>query len=73
MNSLGAKGAGEVGTIPAAAAIISAIEDALAPFGVRIDETPLSPPRLVALIRGGGPPPPQKPAGPGDDAPRRIA
>jgi aerobic carbon-monoxide dehydrogenase large subunit len=50
MNPLGAKGAGEVGTIPAAAAIISAIEDALEPFGVRLDEAPISPHRLVALI-----------------------
>ena len=31
-----AKGAGEVSTIPTAAAVISAIEDALQPFGVRI-------------------------------------
>jgi aerobic carbon-monoxide dehydrogenase large subunit len=51
MNPLGAKGAGEVGTIPAAAAVISAIEDALAPFGVAIDEAPVSPARLVELIR----------------------
>ncbi|HZT52642.1 MAG TPA: molybdopterin cofactor-binding domain-containing protein, partial [Stellaceae bacterium] len=49
-NPLGAKGVGEVGTIPAAAAVISAIEDALAPFGVRIAEAPVSPHRLVALI-----------------------
>jgi carbon-monoxide dehydrogenase large subunit len=53
MNPLGAKGAGEVGTIPAAAAIVAAIEDALAPWGVHIDEVPISPPRLVELIRQG--------------------
>ncbi len=35
LNPLGVKGAGEGGTIPAPAAIISAIEDALSPFGVR--------------------------------------
>jgi carbon-monoxide dehydrogenase large subunit len=52
-NPLGAKGAGEVGTIPAAAAVIAAIEDALQPFGVRICEAPLSPQRLVALIAAG--------------------
>ncbi len=51
MNPLGAKGVGEVGTIPAAAAIISAIEDALEPFGIEIDETPLRPQRLVWLVR----------------------
>jgi carbon-monoxide dehydrogenase large subunit len=50
LNPLGAKGAGEVGTIPAAAAVISAIEDALAPFGVRIAETPLIPQRILELI-----------------------
>jgi len=50
LNPLGAKGAGEVGTIPAAAAVISAIEDALAPFGVRIAETPLTPQRILQLI-----------------------
>ncbi len=53
VNPLGAKGAGEVGTVPAAAAVISAVENALAPFGVRIDEAPLSPQRLVALIAAG--------------------
>jgi carbon-monoxide dehydrogenase large subunit len=49
-NPLGAKGAGEGGTIPAAAAIISAIEDALAPFAISINEAPLLPGRLCALI-----------------------
>jgi carbon-monoxide dehydrogenase large subunit len=53
LNPLGAKGAGEVSTIPAAAAVIAAIEDALAPFGVRIVETPVTPQRLVELIRDG--------------------
>jgi carbon-monoxide dehydrogenase large subunit len=53
LNPLGAKGAGEVGTIPAAAAVISAIEDALAPFGVRIAQTPITPQKLVELIGGG--------------------
>ena len=50
LNPLGAKGAGEVGTIPAAGAVISAIEDALAPFGVRITQTPLTPQRILELI-----------------------
>ena len=52
LNPLGAKGAGEVGTIPAAAAVISAIEDALAPFGVRIAQTPLPPQKILELIAG---------------------
>lgn len=51
LNPLGVKGAGEVGTIPAAAAVISAIEDALTPFGVRISQTPIPPARLLELIQ----------------------
>ena len=51
INPIGVKGAGEGGTIPAAACVISAIEDALAPFQVRITEHPLSPARLRQLIR----------------------
>jgi carbon-monoxide dehydrogenase large subunit len=50
INPLGAKGVGEVGTIPGAAAVIAAVEDALSPFGVTIDEAPVSPQRLVTLI-----------------------
>jgi carbon-monoxide dehydrogenase large subunit len=53
LNPLGAKGAGEVSTIPAAAAVISAIEDALQPFGVRIAQTPITPQKLVELITNG--------------------
>ncbi len=50
LNPLGLKGAGEGGTIPAIAAIISAVENALAPFGVTIAEAPISPQRLVELL-----------------------
>ena len=53
-NPLGVKGVGENGTIPATAAIISAIEDALTPFGVRIAETPITPQRIVELITQSG-------------------
>ena len=49
-NPLGVKGVGEVGVIPAAAAVISAIEDALSPFGVRIAHMPVMPHELVELI-----------------------
>jgi aerobic carbon-monoxide dehydrogenase large subunit len=52
-NPLGVKGVGEVGVIPASAAIISAIEDALKPFNVRIGKTPIKPYELVALINQG--------------------
>jgi carbon-monoxide dehydrogenase large subunit len=51
LNPLGVKGVGEAGTIPAAAALISAIEDALRPFGVRIAQVPIPPERLLALIQ----------------------
>jgi len=54
LNPLGVKGAGEGGTIPAAAAIIGAIEDALSPFGVHFAETPLTPERIVAALRAAG-------------------
>lgn len=50
VNPIGVKGAGEGGTIPAAACIISGIEDALRPFGVRITEHPVSPARVLELI-----------------------
>ncbi len=54
-NPLGVKGVGEVGVIPAAAAVISAIEDALSPFGVRIAQMPVTPHKLVDLIAKGAP------------------
>ena len=49
-NPLGIKGLGEGGAISPPAAIANAIEDALAPFGVRITETPVTPARLLALL-----------------------
>jgi carbon-monoxide dehydrogenase large subunit len=53
-NPLGVKGAGEGGTIPAPAAIIGAIEDALSPFAVRFCEMPLTPERIVAALTAAG-------------------
>jgi carbon-monoxide dehydrogenase large subunit len=50
LNPLGVKGVGECGVIPAAAAIISAVEDALKPFDVRIEETPLRPETILSCI-----------------------
>jgi len=49
LNPLGAKGAGEGGTIPAAAAIIGAIERAL-PGTARLLHHPVGPEQLYALI-----------------------
>ncbi len=54
LNPLGVKGVGEGGAIPTPAAIISAIEDALSPFGVHFAETPLTPERIVAAMRAAG-------------------
>jgi len=54
LNPLGVKGAGEGGTIPAPAAIIGAIEDALSPFGVHFAEIPLTPARIVAALKATG-------------------
>ena len=50
LNPLGAKGAGEGGVIPAPAAIAAAVEDALAPFGVLIDDVPIAPDRIAAAV-----------------------
>jgi aerobic carbon-monoxide dehydrogenase large subunit len=46
-----AKGLGEGGAIGAPAAIINAVNDALAPFGVSIDEFPATPQRIRAALR----------------------
>ena len=50
LNPLGAKGAGEGGVIPAPAAIAAAVEDALAPFGVLIDDVPIAPDRIASAV-----------------------
>lgn len=50
LNPLGVKGAGEGGTIPAAAAIASAIENALKPFNVRIEQAPMLPELISNLV-----------------------
>jgi carbon-monoxide dehydrogenase large subunit len=50
LNPLGAKGAGEAGTLPVPAAVANAIEDALRPLGVRVNRMPLNPARISDLI-----------------------
>jgi len=52
LNPLGVKGVGESGCVPAVGAIVSAIESALAPFGVKIREYPVTPARLFQLLAG---------------------
>ena len=49
-----AKGLGEGGCIGAPAAVINAINDALSPFGVEIDEMPATPQRIRAALRNVG-------------------
>ena len=50
-NPLGVKGAGEGGTIPAAACVISAIQDALGKTSPFVGEQPVSPEQIVGWIR----------------------
>jgi carbon-monoxide dehydrogenase large subunit len=50
----GAKGLGEGGAIGAPAAIINAVNDALSPFSVSIDEMPATPQRIRAALRASG-------------------
>jgi len=47
----GIKGAGEGGTIGAIPAIVSAVEDALSPFGIQLSDVPLSPERIVRMVQ----------------------
>jgi carbon-monoxide dehydrogenase large subunit len=47
----GVKGVGEGGTIAAPAAVVNAIADALVPFGVVINRTPVTPMYLRELLR----------------------
>jgi carbon-monoxide dehydrogenase large subunit len=50
-----AKGIGEGGAIGAPAAVVNAINDALSPFGIQIDEIPATPQRIRAALRAAGP------------------
>ncbi len=50
VNPLGAKGVGEAGTVGAMAAAMNAVNDALAPLGVRHFDMPASPYRVWAAI-----------------------
>jgi carbon-monoxide dehydrogenase large subunit len=51
MSVTGAKGVGEGGAIGAPAAVLNAVADALAPFGVGIGEMPITPQRILDLLR----------------------
>ena len=49
-SELGAKGAGEAGTAGAPAAIMNAINDALAPFGANVAAQPFTPQRILRAL-----------------------
>jgi len=53
-NPEGVKGTGEGGTIPVAAVLCSAIEDALRPARVWLDRLPVTSPRLWEALRAAG-------------------
>ena len=54
VNPLGAKGVGEAGTVGALAALLNAVNDALAPLGVRHLDMPLTPERVWRAIHDAG-------------------
>ncbi|HEU5230173.1 MAG TPA: hypothetical protein VFU49_20300 [Ktedonobacteraceae bacterium] len=49
-NPLGAKGVGEAGCIGGPPAIVNAVLDALAPFGITNIDMPLRPEKVWALV-----------------------
>jgi carbon-monoxide dehydrogenase large subunit len=51
VNPLGAKGVGEAGTVGALPALLNAVNDALAPLGVRHLDMPVTPARVWRAIR----------------------
>jgi carbon-monoxide dehydrogenase large subunit len=52
VTPLGVRGAGEVGAIPAAAAVANAICDALSDFGVELDRLPITPELVWRALLG---------------------
>lgn len=52
-TTLGTKGMGEGGPVGTPAAVMNAVENALAPLGVELTETPLSPDRMLKMIAAG--------------------
>jgi carbon-monoxide dehydrogenase large subunit len=53
LNPLGVKGVGEGGAVAPPAAVANAVCDALDPFGVEINATPVRPQEIVRLLRSG--------------------
>ena len=52
VNPLGAKGVGEAGTIAATPAVVNAVMDALAPYGVTNLDMPLKPEKIWRVLHG---------------------
>jgi aerobic carbon-monoxide dehydrogenase large subunit len=52
VNPMGVKGAGEAGTIGSAQAVMNAVIDALAPFGVKHMQMPATPERVWRAMQG---------------------
>jgi aerobic carbon-monoxide dehydrogenase large subunit len=50
-SQLGAKGVGEAGTAGAPAAVMNAINDALAPLGARVTRMPFTPERILMALK----------------------
>jgi carbon-monoxide dehydrogenase large subunit len=53
-TKFGIKGMGEGGAIAPPAAIVNAINDALRPLGAEVDETPVTPERVLDAIAAAG-------------------
>jgi aerobic carbon-monoxide dehydrogenase large subunit len=53
LNPLGVKGVGEGGAVAPPATIANAVCDALAPFGIEVNATPIKPEQLARVIRAG--------------------
>ena len=53
LNPLGVKGVGEGGAVAPPAAVANAVCDALAPFGVEVNATPVKPELLLRALRQG--------------------
>jgi carbon-monoxide dehydrogenase large subunit len=53
VNPMGVKGVGEAGTIGSTPALVNAVVDALAPFGVRHIDMPVKPEKVWRAMQGG--------------------
>ena len=49
-SDLGAKGVGEASTCGAPAAVMNALNDALAPFGAKLTDMPFTPQKVLRTI-----------------------